>query len=307
MSEAVAVTAPNVQSAAPGQPVDGAAKTPNQTNPTGAPQSGDVAKAAAEAMRKLKIKHKDGKEEEVDEGEVLKVYQERKQHQSEASRKLNEGLKLRKQAEEFVSMLKDEGKLRDVLKKLGHDPRKLSEKILGEHLEDELMDPKDKELKTLRQQLEAREAKEKAELDRVQNERKEQLKQKFMKEYESDFVKSLESQKLPPTKEVVAKMAGYVSQFAKQNIKITTDEAASLVKQDIENFTKSVVGNSDGELLLKLLGEDVANKIRKFDTSKIRSPEAMLQTPQGQVHDRQRKPQERMSARDWQLHKRGLK
>src|SRR5690242_14369187 len=65
-----------------------------------------VKEAAAEAKRRLKID-----DQEVDEDEVIKVYKDRKGHQRVANKELQEGLKAKKQAEEFISMMKDKGKL----------------------------------------------------------------------------------------------------------------------------------------------------------------------------------------------------
>lgn len=281
-----------------------------QANPTipGDPQTGDVKAAAQEAIRKLKYKQQDGTDAEVDESEALKVYMERKQHQSVASKALNEGKALRKQAEEFVQMLKDEGKLKDVLKKLGHDPRKLSEKILAEHLEEELMDPRDRELKETKTKLRQMEDFEKQQEEAVKAKRLEEMKSRFMKEYETDFVAALQETKLPPTKPMVAEMAKYISRAAKLGFKMTPKEAAQLVKEDITQLTQRVIGDSDGEVLLNLLGGDaVANKIRKWDTSKLRNPTAELTTPAQQGETRQKPERKKMSVRDWQLYKRGLK
>lgn len=71
---------------------------PGLNNPGATPQDpaqGSAIKAAAaEAKRKLKID-----DQEIDEDEVLKVYKERKGHQSAANKALQEGLKAKRQTE----------------------------------------------------------------------------------------------------------------------------------------------------------------------------------------------------------------
>ena len=119
--------------AAPNQPQD--PKLNNQQAQSGIPggqpngqSSADAVKAAAqEAKRRLKID-----DQEVDEDEVIKIYKDRKGHQQAANKILQEGKAARKQAEEFISMMKDKGSLMDAIKKLGHDPRRLAEEYLAE-------------------------------------------------------------------------------------------------------------------------------------------------------------------------------
>ncbi len=111
--------------------------------------SGNAVKdAAAEAMRKHKVKV-DGQEIEVDEEELKRGYA----HQKAANKKLQEGLRAKKQAEDFVKLLKTDPL--KVLKdpRIGHDVRKLAEEYLASQLEDELLDPREKELRTYKEKL----------------------------------------------------------------------------------------------------------------------------------------------------------
>jgi len=275
--------------------------------PTGDVQAGDIKAAAAEAVRKLKIKHDDGREEEVDEDEVLKTYRDRKRHQQVASRELNEGKQLRKQAEQFVEMMKDPEKLWEVARKLGHDPRKLSEAQLSRVLEDELMDPKDKELREHRAKLSEYERKEKEAEESSKKKRMEELGDKYRKQFEVEFVEALKTTEVPQTKETVARMARYMQMSAKNNIDppLSAKEAAELVRQDIQDEQTRIVRQLDGPALLKLFGPEVANKIREYDTSQLKNPASALTTPVEQTR-REKPSDKRPTSREWQLKKRGL-
>ncbi len=285
-------------------PTTAAPAAPNQPAATPGVQPGDVKSAAAEAAaaRKLKIQLEDGVEEEVDEQEVIKTYRDRKKHQAVASRELNEGKKARAQAEQALAMLKDPQKVWDVLKKLGHDPRKLSEAQLAAALEEELMDPKEKELRDHRTKLEKYEAAEREREEAAKQARLEEVKARYMKQYEKDFIEALESEDLPRNKDTVGRIASYIQRAAKLKYKITASDAAKLVRQDIQEAHQRLVGNADGETLLKLLGEDVANKIRQYDIGKLKNPNAELKTPVEQI--RREKPTGRMSPKEWQKFKR---
>lgn len=303
MSDQVQVQAPTqTQNESQTPPPEGKPSgTPSA--PSGAPQPGDVSSAAKEAMRKYKVKV-EGKDIEVDEKELLRGYG----HQRAASKALNEGKALRAQAENFIQMLKDEGQLRDVLKRLGHDPRKLSEKILAEHLEDELMDPKDKRLKFLETEFTKREQKEKLEKEAFEKRAHEQRIQKYQEKYEKEILTELEKGKLPKTKNTVGRIAAYIKKAAEHKIEMTTQEAAQLVAQDLREEHKLIAVDSEIEALINTYGDDFLNKVRKYDTSRLKDPASVLKTPEAQgepTRDRNKNRKGRMSQREWQRFKRG--
>lgn len=265
-----------------------------------------VKEAAAEAKRRLKID-----DEEVDEEEVIKTYKQRRQHQQAANRELHEGKTLRKQAEEFVSMLKDPQKFWEVAKKMGHDPRTLSEKLLVTHIEEEMLTPeqkaqreRDRELEEYRadrkkRDQEAEEAKQKQKRDAEEAEIQ-ILRERFAKDYTEQFTKALSETNLPPTKQTVAAMARYIADAAKIKFKMTAKEAAQLVKEDILETQRRLLGDSDGEALINLLGEDVANKVRKWDTGRLRNPNPPRVAAEDQGKPRERRaPHKRMSPKEW--------
>lgn len=281
----------------PGVDPNVAQAQPGVTGQPNAQASSDPAKEAAqEAMRKFKVKV-EGQELEVDEKELLRGYS----HQKAANKSLQEGKAARKQAEEFISMMKDEGKLFDAIKKLGHDPRTLAEKFLWAQLQDEQMDPRDKELRDTKAKLKQIEDMERMQREAVEKKRNEALKAKYAEDFSSQFVSALQETNLPPTKPMVAEMAKYVARAAQIGFKMTPQEAAQLVKEDLQKAHMALIGDSDGDTLIRLLGEDVANKVRKWDTSRVRTPEQNLKTPeqQGEPSQRTRSNGKRMTPKEW--------
>jgi hypothetical protein len=309
MSEGIASSTPTPVAPLNSAPEIKGTSLPNGATPPGSAKPGDVATAAQEAIRKLKYKTHDGKDAEVDEQEAIKIYLDRKQHQAQASKALNEGKALRRQSEELLQMLKDEGQLKTVLKKLGYDDRKLAEKILSEHLEDELMDPKDKELRNLKAEIARREEIEKKQRDEIQKKLQAQRVEVLRQKYEQEFIKTLDEAKLPKTKQTVARMAGYIAQCARLGYQITPMEASKLVAEDLRREHKSIAGEADVDAVISLYGEDFLNKLRKYDSSRVKNPEAVLKTPleQAKEHRVRGTQNKRMTTREWQLHKRGIK
>jgi hypothetical protein len=281
-------------------------KDPGMVADTPKPKSDPVTpettkSAAQEAMKKYKVKV-DGQELEVEEAELLRGYG----HQKAANKILQEGKAAQKQALEFVNMMKDPAKLMDALIKLGHDPRKLSEEYLVNALNEDAMDPRDKELRDAKARLKQIDDLEKAQREQVESQRREEMKSKFAKEYETSFIEALKGSGLPQTKPMVAEMAKYISRSAKIGFEMTPAEAAQLVKQDIHNAQLSLYGNSDGETLLRLLGDEAANKILQARGSKLKSPDSFLRTPaeQGEPKERNRDSSRRMTPKEWREYNR---
>lgn len=262
----------------------------------------EAAREATEAVRKYKVKV-DGEELDVDENELIRGYS----HQRAANKILQQGAAARKQAEEFISMMRDPEKFWEVAKKIGHDPRKQAEEYLARQLEDELLDPRDRKLKETEAKLRQMEDMDRAQKEAMEARRNEVLKEKYAKDYSDQFVAALQETGLPATKPMVAEMAKYVSRAAKIGFKMTPIEAAKLVDEDLRVSYGRLAKESDGEVLIRLLGEDAANKIRRYDTQRLKNPEQDLRTPTDQRDLRARaRPSngKRMTAKEWREYNR---
>lgn len=284
-------------------------QTPQVTDPNEQQQDTDASatpsvaglskEAAREAIRKHKVKV-DGQELEVDDEELKRGYA----HQKAANKRLQEGMAAKKQAEEFIKMMKDPAKVKEVMTKLGYTReqiRKMSEEVLAAELEEELMDPRERDLRDAKMRLQKYEELEKAQREAKQKKIDEAMKKKYSEEFSAKFVDALKTEKLPPTKPMVAEMAKYIHRAAKLNFEMTPQEAAKLVKEDIERSYQNLYGESDAETLARLLGEQNLQKIRQYDTSRLKDPNAGLKTPQiqGEAPNRTRSSNKPMSAKEW--------
>lgn len=258
-----------------------------------------VKDAAKEAIRRHKVKV-DGEEIEIDEEELKRGYS----HQRAASKALNEGKALRKQAEQVVAMLKDPDKFFELAEKMGHDTRTLAEKRLAKALEEELLDPKEKELRATKARLTEYERAEEERKERVKTEHMQALEKKIASEYETQFLSALKEESLPATKPMIAEMAKYIGRAASLGFKMTVNEAALLVKEDLKVHQGKIFRDADAETILGVLGEDLANKIRAYDVAKLKSPDQFLKTPEKTSSSPKKKKTEDkskrgMSAADW--------
>jgi len=277
----------------PNQPAD--PKAPQGQAPAGGPATAGTVKEAAQAvMEKFKIKV-DGREEEVDLEELKRGYG----HQKAANKILQEGKQARKQAEMFISMLKDPDKVEEILEKLGHKPRELFETRLASKIKREILekeDPRAIELEDARAKLKAYEDLERKQKEAQEKRALDEMKAKYAKDYNDQFVGALKETGLPATKESVSKMAQYISRAAKIGYEITPQEAAKMVQEDIQQYKIALLSQADGETLLNMLGDEMAEKILTARGSRVKSP--TLPTPQEQGQRRERRTNTNISDKE---------
>jgi hypothetical protein len=173
----------------------------------------------------------------------------------------------------------------NVFKKLGPKGREAAERFLLEQIQEEAMDPKDKELRDLKKFKEEIEA----EKERTKQEREKQAlaeqEAKYAQEFQKTIIDALGKSGLPKSPEMVKRFARIMQKNLELGLELTADDLVDEVKSDITSIIKSIVGEADGDHLISLFGEDVANKIRKSDIRK-------LQEKQGQVFQQRSTKQE---------------
>lgn len=248
--------------------------TPDTTTPasdaTGEQKQGTTdqteAKQAAttEAARKYKVLI-DGEESEVEEAELLRGYQIRKA----SDKKFSEAARMRKEADALVELLREDPVNALTHPSVGHDFRKLAEKYLTDVLEDEMAPPEEKEKRAKLRRMEELE-KENTKLKADFEERRmAQLTEQYKSEYQNKIVDALDKGGLPKTNHTVKRMAYYMQQALENDYDLEPRDVIDLVRKDYLNEIKDIISASDGQVLLDLLGEETANKIRKFDISRV--------------------------------------
>ena len=237
----------------------------------------------AEARKEI-AKHKvkiDGEIKEVDYEELLKGYS----HQQAANKKMQEATKTQERSLRIIEQLKDEGTLFEAIRELGHDPRGLSERYLAEIIQHEMLDPKDRELKEAKQKIKEYEDQKRFQKEEQETRTHAEMEKRFSEDYTKQFISALEGTELPATKEVIGRMAYYIKLAADlKNYEMSAKEAMDLVRKEYQTTYRSVLASADGENLIRMLGDDVANKVRKYDTSRIKDPNRYMQTPEANTN-----------------------
>jgi len=153
-------------------------------------------------------------------------------------------------------------------------------------LEDEVMDPKDKELRDLRKDKATREEEAATAKKEAEEEEMVKLSGEYRDQYEKSFQTCLEASGLPKTPHTVKRLAFYMHEGVKRGLDLKPEDVVVFVKEEYLEEQKSLFSSLDGENLLKFLGEDLAKKIRKYDTGRVISPKTISRFDQPNVSEK---------------------
>lgn len=271
-------------------PVTSTTDTPDTTK---AEVKDIIANAPAQQMHKIVV---DGKEMEVSTQDLIRHYGKGKA----ADSRFQEAAAMKSQAEQFINMLKT-----DPIKvlsdpRIGHDMRKLAEDYLVSQMKQEMMTPEEKAIQEKLQRLQILEN-EKAEQDRIkQQEQSKALEMKYADQYQKDIIGTLETAGLPKTEHTVKRMAYYMSQALDQGYELSAKDVVDMVKKDYINEIKALYSGLDGDILMDMLGPDLAKKVSKHNLSKLKNPNgvtkpgAILETPNQSIGEKKK-----LSMKDW--------
>ncbi len=237
-----------------------------------APATEAKKEAIKEEIRKHKLKV-NGKEMEFDEPEVIR----RAQLAESAQQKFQEASAMKKQAEQFFEALMNNPQevLRhpEIAKKL--KLREFAEEFLSAELQNELMDPIERELKELREFKQKQEEeitnRSKKEQETAQQTRAREAQNKAAKEFDTNITEALAQTNLPKTAYTVKRVAEILLGARKNGYAMDINTAVDMVKEGYQTDLGAMVGGLEPEQLLKMFGDDIVKKLRKHDLAQLKS------------------------------------
>jgi hypothetical protein len=224
----------------------------------------------------------DGKEVDLDEGEVLANYKKGKsaaQLLSKADEKRREALKAKAEADGLLAKLKADP--RAALRELGVDVRQLSESTILEEIELEKMTPAERRAYDAEQKLKGYETeKQKAEEARKQAEF-EAEKARHQDEFAHLFTETMAATGLPKASapHVAHRMAMLYQQNEDAGLESTPEEMAAHVMYGVKAEHQGVLSGMEGEALLEWLGEAVVKKVLGANLAKVRARSGVAPAP----------------------------
>jgi hypothetical protein len=278
MAEPAAPSAP----AAPAGATDisaAPAGTEAGAQPGGTPKA--PAKAAPAKIWELKV---NGKVQKFTEEQMIA-----RASQSEASdQRFQEAAQMRKQAEAAMGRFKDPAQLMDALQDpaLGLNKEQIREAMEAwyskEFIEPEKLSPAEKR---------ARDAEDK--LKKYQKDEKDREAEKLQaadeartadarKEIQAQIIEALEASDLPRTNFTIRRLAYWMSRNRDNGFDAPTSVLVGQVKNDFNTNLRDMVQASDGETLVRLLGDDIVTKLRKYDLEQLRKTRGQGSLPAAQ-------------------------
>lgn len=237
-----------------------------------------AAKPSAAAVKAMKERFKytiDGEdvEEEVDLSDKESLRQ-RLQLAHAAKKRMLEAKSAKQKAFEVVRQFEEDPG--NIFKRLGPKGREAAEKFLLEQINEEMLSPEEKSLRAEREelaQLRAEKARTKEESEKSEMSQQEA---KIAEDYQARIIGALEKSNLPKTPELVKRMAKLMQGALDNGLELSADELAAEAKNDKMAELKAIIADADGDQLIALFGEDVANKIRMSDLRKLKEKQQVL-------------------------------
>jgi hypothetical protein len=237
--------APNTEAAAP--------VTPPVTPP-----------APARKAYKFKVDDQEVTEELTDD-EVLQRLQKHKG----ADKRFQEAAEIKKQTERFFQLMKE--KPLDMVEKI-HGPaaREMMEKHLWSKIQREQMNPQERELLETKERLQALEQEKKDFEARQQQEQFSRLKAQHAQNFDKEIREALAASGKPVTKYAYARVAHYMLQAMNENRQLSAKDAVPLMDTDLQSDLRGMFESVNEDQILGILGDSVAEKVRKADLKRVR-------------------------------------
>ena len=263
-----------------------------------------------EVARKLKLKI-DGEETEYDLSNEEQLKKDLQLSRA-AQKRMQEASEVRRQAEDFINQLKKNPKALLTNPELGINFRELAEDYLAEQLQEEMLSPEEKQQREMERRLKEYETQEQERKQKEEQQRMQELEQKYAEDFQTQIISALEGSGLPKSPKTIKRMAELQYISLQQGIEANPKDLVEMVRESYVNEIKDLFGQSDGETLLKLMGDDVAKKIRQSDLKRVKKP---LQQGGSKAHNQAQnlgnsspKGQQKLSPDEWseQIRKRVL-
>lgn len=217
----------------------------------------------------------DGQEVRLTRDEVKK----RAQLASAASKRFEEAVKLQKERDEWVKKTKS-----NPIESLLDPALGLTEDQVREQFEDwyrrryiepSRLSPEEMRARTAEEKLAAYERAQKEQVEQ-QRHHEEQVRLKketdtWRETWQQRIIEGMTKMDLPKDELSIALIAQQLEHAARAKAEVPIEAAAGLVRDRLVNISKHFLGKLEGEALIKFVGDEIVNKIRKADLARLRA------------------------------------
>lgn len=280
--EPVTESAPETPGSPPSLPDEGA----------GTGNAGEAAKSAEAVAKRWKLKI-DGKEEELDEKTVLTYAQKGKA----ADKRLEEATKKERMAQSFLDAIRKDPLGVLTHQDIGFNFDEIAEKHLISKYQREQMSPEQRELLEARSKLEAYESEKKTYEQKVAEDRQHKADEAVALDLDKTFSQALKASGLPKTPVTVKRMAALMLKNLELGLDLAPDQVVELVREDMQVEIRELLSSADGEMLMKLLGDEPAKRLRQYDLARVRGKPGT--TPARESSGNGEQPRKMLTKDEW--------
>lgn len=293
-SAAPATQAPQTPTPAQGGANPGQASTQGQSPGQSKPDAPKTPPAPAKVWE-VKI---NGKVQKVSEQELLSMAS----MGGAANEKFNEAAKLRKQAEQALGRVKDPKQMIAALQDpaLGLTKDQIREAFeewyAKEYIEPEKLTPEQRKLKEAEERIKRFEDAERERNEANQKSQEESMTAQAREAIQNQIVEAIEQHGLPNNKFTIRRIAHWMRQNHANGFNAPTEILVNQVRGELNQVIRDLVESSDGDVLIKLLGDGVVQKLRRYDLDQLKKSRGQGQTQAPSSSESQspgRRPQER--------------
>lgn len=228
----------------------------------------------------------DGKSEKLSKTEVLR----RAALSGGANKRFEEAAAKERKAEALLSRMRDPKAAIQLLhdKSLGLDPAQIQEAFETWYKENVIdraaMSPEQRELADAKARIKAFED-EKAEHTKKQEaEEGERADSEERAKIQKEILGLLDSSGLPKTKFTASRLAYWTRINEAKGLNAPAELIIEQVRKEARDVMSSMIQSSEGDVLIKLLGDDTVKKLRKYDLAQLRAKRG-LANPTPSVED----------------------
>lgn len=248
---------------------EAASEEPAAEEPAAAKEKAIKAEIAA-LKKKFKLKV-DGKEEEVELD--LNNEEELKSHlqlSKAAQKRMQEAAQYKKDVADFFKALKENPLSVLADPSLGVDVKKLAEMVMNNEIEEMKKTPEQKEKERLQKELEAIKKEREEEKKRRDEDDFKRLTEQATQQLDNEISSALNESGLPKHPRTVAYMAEALKLALKNDINLSAKDVVPLIKKQVLNDFREIMGSLPDDELEKYLGKDIISKVRKRSIQRVK-------------------------------------
>ncbi len=260
---------------------------------------GETNKEQSQSIQPQKKKYvykADGKdyEEELDDAEISR----RLSLSKAAQKRMQEADKVKNEAQKLMDELNNNPMA--LFKKLdAKKVRSAAEEFLFEQIQSEMMSPEERQRRQMEQELKSYKDREQAEQEATKAKQLEETAKHYQESFDKTITDALKESGLPKHPKTVAKMAQLLMRNLDLGLELSPQELVQELREEYISDFKDLFGASEADQLLKLLGDDVAKKIRKYDIENLKKNKTSSNQTNIIQPQSNNQPSQKMSRDDW--------